>query len=114
MPCRDLEDYNGHGGSWNTKNKKQNKAKQTAVQNKLNDVTAMLCAVCNIFDNDVSFYDRNIETSNDAAEAVFKIKGLNKWWKEHSEFDKKRLEAAKRSAMSKLTKEEKEALGLGN
>lgn len=34
------------------------------------------------------------------------------WYKKHEEFDKKRLAAAKKNALAKLTKEEKEALGL--
>lgn len=72
------------------------------VEDKRSLLTRILCDICKNFEqNGIS---------------IDKYQDLIKWWREHKEQDKKRSEAeakiARASALKKLTKAEKDALGI--
>lgn len=95
MPCRDYND------DWGITNQR--------TQERLDNVTRLLCAVLQSTDK------RGITTQ------LYNIEGLEDWWEDHKHRDKIRKQAEakqrkqeqlKENALGKLTKEEKEALGL--
>lgn len=77
---------------------------------KLDTLTAMLCSVMTIIDTiysdavplggELNYIKRNIPED------------VTLWWKEHKKNDEERLDLIKAAALSKLTPEEREALGL--
>ena len=105
MPCR-CDGYDGSGSEMHgptTFSKKEIEADEKERKKmiaKLDQLTAMLCFVANHAKFDV------------AAKNKPEWKTFADWAKKHKEFDKQRLDTAKRSALAKLTTEEKEALGL--
>jgi hypothetical protein len=64
-----------------------------------NELTRMLCELCGLCDDMKSGVVRTVP-------------GLYAWWNQHKESDAKRKERLKKKAISKLTDEELEALGL--
>lgn len=81
------------------------------AQDKIDDLTRSLCCLLKLiyeaYGNQVSdIYTKNTKVSKGD------YKKLLKFEEEHKEFDRKRLDKAKASAMAKLTDEEKEALGI--
>lgn len=107
MPCRD-------GGP---DPREYNEYSVSLVLNKLNNVTRMLCGLCNALGLRNDDINSKILNVNSPSEHLLKkninnIKGLSSWWKEHQIVDEVRLSKAKQSALAKLTDDEKEALGL--
>ncbi len=75
------------------------------IKDKIDNLTRMLCNAGKILRyQDVELHSPYVDKKQ-ATE-------LKNWWKEHEDWDKNRLEAAKKSALAKLTDDEKEALGL--
>jgi len=75
-------------------------------KDKIDSLTRMLCTVLNALHN--RFGDA-LEMLDEVPTA--EVKELNSWWKTHQELDRKRREALRKTALSKLTKDEQEALG---
>ena len=100
MPCRD---------NWGT-------AEDFAeYQRKIDKLTRMLCGLCKVVED---FTD-----GDDDVMVIDKVKNLRKWWNAHQAADRKRearqkVEKEKRRkisiALSKLTDEERELLGIPN
>ncbi len=87
MPCRYDNAEDDH---------RQFAEARKADREKLDNLTRMLCALCQMtLDNRMPLTDELIE-----------------WYSQHKEWDKKRLADAKKSALAKLSDDEKEALGL--
>lgn len=95
MPCRD----DGYPDP-NSKTIDSLRSQLQSQQKKLDQVTRLLCYVCR---------HSNISEFNPGDKVK---RELDAWWLKHQDFDKQRLKKAKESALSKLTEEEKEALGL--
>lgn len=78
-------------------------------QPKIDNLTQMLCALC----ADLELTQRN--------EYIQRVPGLKGWWVVHKQRDQERLEreqeeirrvTLKKTALNKLTREERQALGL--
>lgn len=96
----------------------------------LTQVTQMLCGICNKVENILQREDYPEEY--DIIDCIDGVSGLRKWWEKHKEIDKKRIERERqaliqkklesekaerrklliKSASEKLTKEEREELGI--
>lgn len=82
-------------------------------QRRIDKLTRMLCSVC-----------KEIDDLFDAEEGktfIKGIKGLSEWWEEHKQIDAQRLETEReqkrlrklrKTALAKLTTEERQLLGL--
>lgn len=92
MPCTD-------GGPSYEEAERSAKAAQKRnkeVKDKLDKLTRMLCTLCKL----------SIE------KGLMLPTEINNWYEVHKEVDKKRLADALKSALTKLSDDEKEALGL--
>jgi hypothetical protein len=92
MPCRCEE--------WENVTYPTDRTEFDNMKKELDQLTDFLC-----FLGKYAKFDQGVQNQ-------LKFKQFKAWYEKHKEFDKKRLAAAKKNALAKLTTEEKEALGL--
>lgn len=93
MPCRD------YGRDETTQSNKDKTMKTSkADKEKIDKLTNLLCYACKSIDNLGVDYVYSKELRN--------------WWYAHKEQDNQRIKDAKKTALAKLTSDEKEALGI--
>lgn len=84
----------------------QAKQREKEAQKKIDQLTRMLCTLMRGVNS--RGYDFVVDLDIDSRSAI----EITKWYETHQAWDRKRLAGARRSAISKLSDEELEALGL--
>lgn len=101
MPCMDS------GPSYEDERRSQEATtrRERDERSRLDKLTRMLCTTIKILHyQDVEMHFPGVAKKD--------IKEIQEWAVAHEEFDKRRLEEAKKSGLAKLTEDEREALGL--
>jgi hypothetical protein len=80
--------------------------RETEEKIKLDKLTRMLCTLCK------GLQEADLGTMTDLGLSKKDATEISAWYTKHSDWDEKRLAAAKKSGLAKLTEDEREALGL--
>ena len=92
----------------------------TQLSRKVNHLTAMLCAVCQILEEKKIKFPKDVELAVRNGDEPLKL-DVGYWWEHHKELDKMRknemakqeqVKLDKKAALSKLTNKEKRLLGI--